>query len=86
METATDNMSTTAQGQLYVTNDLTEVRKMYEAQNMTRGIAKACLSQEEANAVIKAQKEASRPQPRTYFIPPTIYREFDEESLRNEEV
>lgn len=71
---------------MYVTNDLTEVRKMYEAQNMTRGIAKACLSQEEANAVIKAQKEASRPQPRTYFIPPTIYREFDEESLRNEEV
>ena len=76
-----------------ITSDVTQIQEMYDAQNMTRGIAsRACMSQEQHKAAVKRQEALHRaaqlekePQPRLFQIPNQIYEEFTDVNIENEE-
>ena len=47
---------TSPAAQIMITSDLEQIQEMYDAQNMTRGIAsRACMSQEQHKAAVKRQ-------------------------------
>ena len=65
-----------------LTSDYEKVQQMYQAQNLTRGIAPVQAQTEEQ---IKAQQQKKAPGPRTFYIPSNFFTEFSEVNADNEE-